>query len=413
MKKNLLTGICFGVVVFCFATSEAAAQTETVSLQTNKPKSVQERLEHAAKRHALAEPESFAKAYADFKKDLQDKMGLSYSADISIMGQRGAPNGKGTPWQTQYYGSVNWDMFTSKIGSGSLQFAYTNVQYWGKSGNDLDNRLGVVSSVNDYTANAHYFDQLSYTHQLPGELDWLSVTVGQFPMYTFDGSQYNSNQQINFINYALSQNATSSYPSASLGGYVTIAPNSDWTFVVGAQDATNISGSKINTHHLHDKRFLSFASISYTPTIKGVGTGQYSLLIYNQPSVALQPENSNGWSINLAQNFGEKWGVFARINGSTHVEPIKQSYVLGGVYNNPFNRNALDQIGLAAAVNKLNKTVNGPDTRSVETVFEGYWAWGLSNFMTITPDIQFYLNPGLDKDNKTATVASIRATFMF
>ena len=121
MKKNLLTGICFGVVVFCFATSEAAAQTETVSLQTNKPKSVQERLEHAAKRHALAEPESFAKAYADFKKDLQDKMGLSYSADISIMGQRGAPNGKGTPWQTQYYGSVNWDMFTSKIGSGSCQ----------------------------------------------------------------------------------------------------------------------------------------------------------------------------------------------------------------------------------------------------------------------------------------------------
>ena len=147
--------------------------------------------------------------------------------------------------------------------------------------------------------------------------------------------------------------------------------------------------------------------------IENLGEGQYSILLYNQPGVALQPENSNGWSVNLAQNLGKKWSVFARFNGSTHVEPIKQSYVIGGVYNNPLNRNPLDQIGLATAFNKLNKTVNGPGTRSFETVFEGYWAWGISNFITITPDVQFYLNPGLDTNNKTATVASIRATFMF
>ena len=421
MRKILLTSFC--IMFVC--PFEVSAQTETqidqisidieevVILQTNKPKSVQERLDQASKRQRLAPAESFAKVYADFKNKLQEKIGLSYSADVSILGQRGSPNGKGTPWQTQYYGSANWDMFSNEIGSGSLQLAYTNVQYWGKSGNDLDNRLGVVSSVNDYTSNAHYFDQLSYTHQMPGKADFLSFTIGQFPIYSFDGSQYNSNQQINFINYALSQNASSSYPSASLGGYLTIAPNSEWTFVVGAQDATNISGSKIDTHHLHNKRFTSFVSISYTPMIENLGEGQYSILLYNQPGVALQPENSNGWSVNLAQNIGKKWSVFARFNGSTHVEPIKQSYVIGGVYNNPLNRNPLDQIGLATAFNKLNKTVNGPGTRSFETVFEGYWAWGISNFITITPDVQFYLNPGLDTNNKTATVASIRATFMF
>ena len=83
------------------------------------------------------------------------------------------------------------------------------------------------------------------------------------------------------------------------------------------------------------------------------------------------------------------------------------------VLNNPLKRNALDQIGLAGAVNKLNKPVNGTGTRSVENVLEAYWAWGISNFLTITPDIQFYINPGANPNHKTATVSSLRATLMF
>jgi carbohydrate-selective porin OprB len=83
------------------------------------------------------------------------------------------------------------------------------------------------------------------------------------------------------------------------------------------------------------------------------------------------------------------------------------------VCNNPFQRNALDQIGIAAAVNKLSQTANGTGTRSVESIAEAYWAFGVSDFMTITPDIQLYINPGADPDHRTATVASIRATLMF
>ena len=98
---------------------------------------------------------------------------------------------------------------------------------------------------------------------------------------------------------------------------------------------------------------------------------------------------------------------------SNSPEEIEQSYSLGIVYNNPLNRNPLDQIGFAGAVNKLNKSVNGEGSRSVENVLEAYWAWGISNFMTITPDIQFYINPGLNTKSRTATVSSLRATLMF
>ena len=83
---------------------------------------------------------------------------------------------------------------------------------------------------------------------------------------------------------------------------------------------------------------------------------EISLLAYNQPGVPEQPETTNGWSLNLSQDLGEKLSVFARVNevsGST--EEIRQSWVIGGVYNNPLDRNPLDQIGLAYAYNKLDE----------------------------------------------------------
>ena len=432
MQKNLLKTVSFCALAVClFSASGFCAEEVDVSVEEDvfffapytqdvKPalvgkKSVHTRRRFDKARHELAKKESLEEKYADFKKALNDKLGLSYTFDVSVLGQRGAPNGEKTAWQTQYYGSANWDMYSSPIGSGSLQAAYTYVHYWGQSAQTVGNNIGVVNDINDYSNNSYYFDQLSYTHQFPGVLSPLSITVGQFPMYNFDGSAYDANQQINFVNFALSQNASSSYPTASLGGYITLTPNSQWSFTVGMQDANNISGSQIETSTFHRKQYTSFASVSYTPTIEGWGEGQYSILLYNQPWTINQSETSNGWSINLSQALNEKLTIFGRINGSTgDVASISQSYVLGGVVNNPFNRNALDQIGFATAITKVNKEVTGPTSRSVETVMEGYLSLGISNFLILTPDVQFYINPAENTDNKhNATVVSMRATLMF
>lgn len=362
----------------------------------------------------LAGVDTWAKDYQSFKTDLQNKLGLSYSLDVSFLPQRGAPSGKVTAWQTQYYGSGTWNMFSSDIfGSGSLQAAYTAVRYWGNNANVLGNNIGVVSSVNDYPSNTNNFDELSYTHTLPDKLKSLSVTLGQFPMYNFDGTDYNSNQQINFINFALSQNASSVYPTASLGGYVTWAPNNTWSFTVGGQNANNVTGETISWNDFQKGKWTSFVSASWNPTIMDLA-GEYSITLYDQPSVSGQPVHSKGWSFNAQQFLNKKVAVFARVNGTNKsLSSIKQSYVVGAVYNNPLNRNSLDQIGVAAAMNKLNRAVNGAGTRSWENVLEGYIAVGVSDFMTITPDVQFYVNPGENKKSDTATVVSLRATLMF
>ena len=355
--------------------------------------------------------------YSALKDYLQKKYGLSYALDVSYMPQYGAPSGKGTAFQTIVYPSIIWEMFNTPYGNATLNAAYNMVRYSGANGSKIGNRIGVVTGINDYASQSNSFDELYISYQFPARMSWLSVALGQFPLYNFDGTAYDSNQQENFINYALSQNASSTYPPASMGGYVQISPNSEWSFAFGGQDAHNIDGNGISSSHLFKKHahYTTFVSASSTPTIKNLGSGQYSGLLYNQPWVDVQKQTTNGWSLNASQNLGEKWALFARANGvSGSTATIKRSYVLGAVYNNPLNRNPLDQIGLAAAYNRLSqKAVGTRLSHRAETVLEAYWAWGVSKWATITPDIQYYINPALNAKSNNAAVFSLRASVFF
>ena len=213
----------------------------------------------------------------------------------------------------------------------------------------------------------------------------------------------------------MAQNASASYSDAGLGGYVQITPNDEWSFAFGGQDATNVEAPSIRFNHLDENHYTTFGYVAYTPTIKGLGDAEISLLLYNQPAVTEQPQTTNGWSLNLSQNIGEKFSVFARVNEvSGSMEEIRQSWVLGGVYNNPLDRNPLDQIGLAYAYNKIDEAVVGEQiSHKAEQVIEAYWAWGIGDMLTITPDVQLYINPALNQKSDYGVVTSLRATVFF
>lgn len=394
--------------------SDVLAATADMSTVTNQPKSAKQR-QAAGQIRRNHDFTDLGKDYTDFKNYLSKEYGFDYSVDVSYMGQRGAPSGKKSSYQTIIYPSFTWTTFQNEYGTGTLNFGYNIVRYGGSQASRINNNIGAVTGINDYTTKQTSFDELYYSYQLGGDWDWLTLALGQFPLYNFDGSAYNSNQQVNFINESLSQNGSSTYSIAGLGTYVQVAPNSDWTFIVGAQDATDIEGVSIQTDNLNEEHYTTFGSISYTPTISGLGSGQYSILLYNQPGVKLQPETTNGWSINLSQNIGEKLNVFARVNGvSGSVAEINQSWVLGSVYNNPLDRNPLDQIGLAFAYNKIDEDAVGEKlSSSSEKVVEAYWAWGISKWMTLTPDVQFIIDPAQNPKSDFDTVFSLRGTFFF
>ena len=122
-----------------------------------------------------------------------------------------------------------------------------------------------------------------------------------------------------------------------------------------------------------------------------------------------------GWSLNASQNLGEKWAVFGRVNGvSGQQAEIDNSYLLGVVMNNPFDRNPLDQIGFAAALNHINEDAVGSATEhNYEKVLESYVTFGVSKWMTLTPDIQVYFDPAQNSKSDNAFAFSLRATLFF
>ncbi len=419
-KIGYLTSVFSCALLFSAANvqasvAEVSSDTKTsAATNVHRPKSAKQRAAagHIRRNHDFTD---LGQEYTDFKNRLSKDYGFDYSVDISYMAQRGAPNGKKTAYQTIIYPSFTWTTFQNEYGTGTLNFAYNIARYGGSSAERIGNNIGVASAINDYTSSSNAFDELYYSYQLGGKWNWLTLGAGQFPLYNFDGTAYDSNQQVNFINYSLSQNATSTYSTSGVGMFAQIAPNDEWSLTFGAQDATNIDGISVRVNHLNEEHYTTFASLSYTPTIKGLGSGQYSVMVYNQPAVKEQPQTTNGWSLNASQNIGEKWAVFSRLNGVSGSTAFAElSFVLGTVYNDPLDRNPLDQIGFAAAYNKIDKTGAGDaSARPNETVLEAYWAWGISKWATITPDVQFYIKPALNPKSDYDTVVSLRAAVFF
>ncbi len=367
--------------------------------------------------NALAAPYAYQRLsddYSAFKQKLKDNYGISYELDYSVMFQRTAPSGKNNAVQSYLYPAITWTTFDNKYGTGTLNFAYDSIYYGHHNADDLANNSGFVTSINDFPNKSQEFAELYYTYQLPDKYNWLTLGLGQYSLYSFDGGSYNSNQQATFINYSLSQNATATYTTAGVGAYVQLTPE-DWTFTFGAQDASDVDATSVRVNSLDDKHYLTFGSISYNPTINGLGQGQYSVLFYNQPSVSEQPETTNGWSVNLQQSLNEKFALFGSLSGvSGSVATINQSYTVGAVYNNPLDRNELDQIGLAYAYNHIDEdAVGSPIFHDAEQVVEAYWAWGVGKWATITPDIQMYINPALRQGSDYGFASTLRFSVFF
>ena len=244
-----------------------------------------------------AEAKGLENSYQDFKNRLNKNYGFDYSIDLSILGQKTSPNGKNNAVQGYLYPSFTWTLSDNKYGTGQLNFAYTVIRYGNHNASNLANNSGFVTPINDYDDKDNEFNELYYTFQFGGDWNWLTLGVGQFPIYNFDGTDYDANQQVNFLNEALSQNASASYTQAGVGVYAQINPTSDWTIAFGGQDGTDIDAQSVRFNNFDEEHYTTFGYVGYTPTIKGLGDAEISLLVYNQPWVKEQKQTTNGWFI--------------------------------------------------------------------------------------------------------------------
>jgi hypothetical protein len=325
------------------------------------------------------------------------------------------PDGGPGVVQMVYTPYVTWSPFTdTAVGSGSFTFAMQQTQFWTKTTTKAQQaQLGLITPPNDQTTNVRQYNQLMYTHTLPDTWSWLSVTVGQYTFAAFDSNQYASNVQTSFISYPLAQNGTQTYPYGALGAYAQAAtPDQQFTLAGGFQGATNVAGNALSTRGFATGKYAYFIAGEWAPNF--LAGGAYSLIGYGQPSVPQQPGNSPGVSFDAVQNIDAKWGLFLRANGASGTAiPIETSVAWGGIRNNPFGRNKLDQVGLGIFWDKTNLKAVAQPARNAEWGAELYYNYALFKALWVTPDIQLYFDPALHPGSGPAAVFTIRTTALF
>jgi hypothetical protein len=349
---------------------------------------------------------------SDIKNQLENDLGLSWSADLSTLQQWGWPNGGSASGQFLTTSNINWIILEGKdFGEGSLQASYITSRYFTpQTAADISSRLGMITPINDYPLYQDIFAQLSYTQAFPGNK--LIVTVGQYPIFNFDGNQFLDNQQQNFNSYIFSQNGTATYAMAGLGAYAQVNLSSTVQMAGGLQNASDITGATLTTRNFGNGGYSWFTYLQWTPQFPGLGPAQYSFLYYQVPTVPDQ-RYSSGWSLSAVQNLNATWAVFARANqASDHVTPIRRSFALGAAMTNPLGRSQLDQIGVALGYSSAAAPPANPSWARDEKVVETYWNWNVFGGLLLTPGLQWIIDPALAPHRHNDWVLSLRATLM-
>ena len=421
MLRQQPIGVCTCALLCALGADATSAQTpqtpepnatDDSALTVNLIGRVFDRLREVAKRIPVYRGSEAYDDYTNFKARLARDSGLSWVIDVSYLQQWGL-HGAGSPaGQALATPSFSWDLFDHQdFGTGSLQLIYNVARYTtAQDALGIQDRLGLITPINDYSHRQNIFPQLTYTHTFPGKR-WLAG-AGQYPIYNFDDNDYLNNQQLNFNNYILSQNGSATYPLAGLGAYVQFTAASSLQFAAGGQNASNVQAPTLAPQS-RGEGLAWFGYGQWTPEFDGMGAAQYSLLFYQAPDVPLQPR-TRGWSLNAVQNLNDTWAVFGRANRAYQfVTPIRASYALGVAMNNPFGRSATDQIAFAVGYGDAAPPPTNPSGARNEKVLEGYLNWTFAKGLLITPDVQYIVDPALDPARRSVWILSLRTTFLF
>jgi hypothetical protein len=220
-----------------------------------------------------SEPANLYSQYEAFKNNLLICCNLQFSMTTSLYWQVAAPRGGPALGQIVGTPNVSWTPFKdTAIGSGTFIVSFQYHHFFDESSTSQQDRIGLITTPNDWLDNGYGHDQISYTHTMPGELSWLSVTIGQYSFNLFDDNLYASGAQTSFISYALAQNGTSTYATAGVGADPqATAPDGRFLLSGGFQTASDITGTLLATG---GGKYAYFLAARWTPQFLGRGALQ-------------------------------------------------------------------------------------------------------------------------------------------
>jgi len=298
-------------------------------------------------------------------------------------------------------------------------------------GLEFAGKIDDIFGVNDNTVGYRSLDAVELWYQQNLFDNTLQLRLGKIDLsggfecrgcpVGFDGNSYANDATSQFLNSALCNNPTIPFPDQGIGAIIHYNPIEWFYTTLGAADAqANFTQTGLNTA-FHDEDYFiylyEFGFVPQIPSKKGPLTGAYRFGLWYDPQPKEQafknPRNSRparfrrddvGFYTSFDQMiFREKQdsdqglGLFFRY-GFAHgdTNQIEDFWSVGGQYKGLIPRRDEDVLGLGVAQGILAHELGY--TRGVnpgrETVIETYYNIKIVNGLTLSPDVQYVIDPG-------------------
>ena len=344
----------------------------------------------------------------------------------------GSHNGATIDW------FVTFDFERMKLIEGGKLLVHVRRQ-WGDGVNPYTGSLWQVADDLDGDQELH-IDQLWYEQQIVKNI--LALTVGFLDYQTIvDRNTYANIEDRQFMNQALDNNPLLPL-NIGLGAALTFKPTSWFSFVTGIGDADSILFKPGFSTAFHDAaRFVWFNEAGFSlnmPNLLGSGKlpGNYrfgmvydprSRTVFAPPGTDPAFIETRGDDVGFYASFDQKLfaeaehaerglGWFFRY-GYRHgdINLVQNFWSTGLEYRGLIPTRDDDVVGAAVYQSIPSRTFNDKINRwaEAETGFEWYYSIQVTQWLAITPDVQYISSPGIGSGVDDVIVLGLRTRISF
>ncbi|MHC5108387.1 MAG: carbohydrate porin [Planctomycetota bacterium] len=306
-------------------------------------------------------------------------------------------------------------------------------------GEGINPRIGSDFQVNDDADGKHsiHVAQLWYRQHLADRR--ISLTLGYLDFQTIvDRNAFANSEDRQFMHQALDNNPI--IPLAiGLGASLMIRPCEAYTITLGVADAQHVFFKPGFSTAFHDEAwwftYMEHGLAIQFPSKRGPLAGNYRVgmiydprprAIFTDPDAREDPRfkgDDYGFYVNFDQvvlrespDDDQGLGVFGRFGYRTsETNRYARFYSAGLSYQGLIPGRDEDVLGFGFAMIEVSDDLRRRELRDAdrETIYELYYAIRVTEWLTISPDVQYIDNPGATGEFTHALTAGVRARVSF
>ncbi len=381
--------------------------------------------------------------------EVLEPAGVEFAFSLTNIYQQNARGGTSTSRrQGRFSGSYDFEMSADLerlFGAEGAELYMLAEGTWSRGSID-DTSVGSAFGVNGDFASREAFNIIEFWVQQSFFDDTLQLRIGKLDMtgtfdcrgcpVSFDGNMYANDENTQFLNSALVNNPTIPFPDYGLGAILHWNPIEVWYLSVGAADSqADKRETGFNTAFHNEDYFVYVTETGITPRFDspdGPLQGAYRVGLWYSPEPranSQDAENGRAWrdDTGLYLSFDQLLakensdpddtqglGAFFRygyVDDKTN--DIPDFYSFGIQYEGLFEGRDADVLGIGYARGFFSDRASSIYRDDYESVIETYYNARITQWLNLSPSIQYVANPGGTGNTKDAVVLGLRATMIF